>query len=177
MSSTPAIPHRIRWAVAQLDIRPADRVLEIGCGRGVAAALVCDRLTDGTFLGMDRSASAVKGAEARNSAHIAAGRARFALDAIEGADLSGDAPFDKVFAINVNLFWTRDPGHELDLIRGVLAADGALHLFYEAPSPDQLPQLGEKLAKTLTANDYTATSGLDAGGTVLEVVGHPGKAA
>jgi trans-aconitate methyltransferase len=36
-------------------VRPGERLLEIGCGSGVAAALVCARLDDGRLLAIDRS--------------------------------------------------------------------------------------------------------------------------
>ncbi|OZM75854.1 class I SAM-dependent methyltransferase [Pseudonocardia sp. MH-G8] len=52
------VPDRIRWAVDVLDPAGADRVLEIGCGPGVAAALVCPRLPAGWMLATDRSAVA-----------------------------------------------------------------------------------------------------------------------
>ena len=39
-----AVPDRLAWAVETMAIGPADRVLEIGCGRGVAVALICERL-------------------------------------------------------------------------------------------------------------------------------------
>lgn len=165
------IPHRLRWAVESLDVRPKDRILEIGGGRGVAAELVCQLLTDGKLVGLDSSASAVKGAEARNAEYVADGRAEFVLGTLEGAELAAAGPFDKVFAVNVNLFWTRDPAHELDLIRGALKPDGSLRLFYEPPSAEQVRSLDTRLTATLTANGFAVESTTDPTGTVLCVAG------
>jgi len=43
----PTIPARIRWAVDLMDVGPADNILEIGCGPGAGAELICQRLTGG----------------------------------------------------------------------------------------------------------------------------------
>src|SRR5687768_13815854 len=98
------IPPLIAWAVATLEFAPDDRLLEIGCGRGVAVALVCERLDSGTILAIDRSAVAIKAAEQRNATHVAAGKAAFRRAVFADADL-GDARFDRIFAIRVNFFW------------------------------------------------------------------------
>jgi hypothetical protein len=45
---------RLRSIVEQLNIRPDDRVLEIGCGHGVAATLVCERLEEGHLTAIDQ---------------------------------------------------------------------------------------------------------------------------
>ena len=58
-----------------LDVQPDDVVLEIGCGGGVAVALICDRLADGHILAVDRSATMIVRAQRRNSDCVAAGRA------------------------------------------------------------------------------------------------------
>ncbi len=41
------VPSRIAWALSVVAPAPDDRVVELGCGPGMAAALVCERLTGG----------------------------------------------------------------------------------------------------------------------------------
>src|SRR5919198_3852667 len=51
------VPERLAWAVEVLHVRPDDEILGIGGGPGVAAGLVCERLTGGgRLVGIDRSA-------------------------------------------------------------------------------------------------------------------------
>jgi hypothetical protein len=47
---------------------------------------------------------------------------------------SGDPRFDKVFAINVNLFWVQPDGLSCRSSRTVLRPGGRLYLFNEAPT-------------------------------------------
>jgi ubiquinone/menaquinone biosynthesis C-methylase UbiE len=53
------IPARIRWAVDVMDVQPNDSVLEIGCGPGAGAELICQRLSTGKLFAIDRSESGV----------------------------------------------------------------------------------------------------------------------
>src|SRR5919109_3459863 len=98
-----AVPERLRWAVELLDVAPDDELLEIGCGRGVAVELICAKLDRGKITAIDRSATMTAAAEQRNAEHVAAGRALIRTTDLAAADLPRGA-FDKVFAINVNLF-------------------------------------------------------------------------
>lgn len=101
----------------------------------MAAELILERLEDGQYTGVDRSAKALAAAASRTRRHVETGRARFVQAALADAEL--DERFDKVFAVNVNVFWLA-PEKELAAIRGLLASGGRLYLFYEPPSAAQL---------------------------------------
>ena len=64
-----------------------DCVLEIGCGHGVAATLICERLSEGRFTAIDRSKKMVDAAKRRNSQFVAAGVAEFLVGELEEIDL------------------------------------------------------------------------------------------
>ncbi len=129
---------RLRSIVEQLDIRPDDRVLEIGCGHGVAATLVCERLEGGHLTAIDRSAKMTRAATRRNAAYVEAGRAEFLVADLEDLDL-GDRRFDKIFAVRVGLFH-RDPERARGLAEGWLAPGGRLFVFYDGPPSPAAPQ-------------------------------------
>src|SRR3954454_9447026 len=95
---------RFVWAAGTLEVRPADRLLEVGCGHGVAVSLVCERLTTGTIAAIDRSPKMIEMATRRNRERLDAVRAVLEAVALEDADL-GDRRFEKVFAFNVAPFW------------------------------------------------------------------------
>ena len=150
-----AVPERVRWAVETLDVQPGDRVLEIGCGPGVAAALICERLVDGEMLGIDRSPLQIERSQRRNEACVASGRLRLA--AVELAELdAGEARFDKVFAIDVNVFWLGPAKKELAAVREALAPDGRLFLFYAPPGPERARQAVERVSAALRAEGFAA---------------------
>ena len=147
------VPERIRWAVETLAVEPGDRLLEIGGGPGVAASLVCERLHRGSLFLIDRSATAIERTRRRNPQHLASGR--LVLETVDLADFDpGKAKFDKVFAVNINVFWTSPATEELIRIRRALDHDGRLFLFYETPSAARARQAGARVADALQANGF-----------------------
>ncbi|PZG84049.1 hypothetical protein C1I97_34295 [Streptomyces sp. NTH33] len=169
-----AVPERIRQAIAALDVRPSDRLLEIGCGGGVAVALVCPLLTTGTITAVDRSATATSRAVRRNEDAVRNGRVRIATTAFTESGLTAaglsDRRFDKIFAINVNLFWTGPARAELALAADLLASGGALYAFYEPPG-DRLDELAEKVTGTFTAGGFSAE--VIRAASIVGIVGRP----
>ncbi|HET8949784.1 MAG TPA: class I SAM-dependent methyltransferase [Solirubrobacteraceae bacterium] len=123
---------RLRRIVEGLALRPSDRVLEIGCGHGVAATLVCERLDGGAYTAVDRSPKMVEAARRRNQEHVAAGRAEFLVMALEALEL-GERRFDVIFAARVGLFH-REPERARALAERWLAPGGRLHVDYDAPA-------------------------------------------
>ena len=86
----------LRAVVDELGIRPRDRVLEIGCGHGVAAAMVCERLDGGRLTAIDRSPKMGEAAARRNAAFVEQRKAEFPLAELEDLDL-GDRRIDLIF--------------------------------------------------------------------------------
>jgi ubiquinone/menaquinone biosynthesis C-methylase UbiE len=127
-----AMSERLRSVIEQLDIQPDDRVLEIGCGHGVAATLVCERLEGGRLTAVDRSPKMIEAATRRNRAYIESGRAEFLVAALEGLDL-GERRFDKVFAVRVRPFH-RDPNRARGFVERWLAPGGTVFSFFDNPS-------------------------------------------
>ena len=147
---------RLVWAVDVLAAEPTDRLLEIGCGPGVAVSLVCEKLDGGSITAIDRSAKMIETARKRNVDHVASGVASFQTASLDQADL-GDARFDKIFAINVGLFWRQRPVRELKILRDHLAPEGRLFLFHELPPGSTAPPIAGPLPAVLESGGFTVT--------------------
>ena len=120
---------RLRAMVEQLDIKPYDRVLEIGCGHGVAATFVCERLAGGHLTAVDRSPKMIEAARRRNAAWVDSGTAEFLVADLEALEL-GDRRFDKIFAVRVGLFH-REPERAHGIAERWLAPGGSVSSFYD----------------------------------------------
>ena len=116
---------RLRAVVDSLGLRPGERVLEIGCGHGVAAALIA-RGCGNPYLrrrplaedGRPRRGGATPGAE-------------FVTAELETLEL-GDRRFDVVLAVRVGLFH-REPERAHALAERWLAPGGRVHAVFDQP--------------------------------------------
>lgn len=148
----PVIPERIRWAVARLGLAGDERVLELGCGHGLAADLICRSLTTGRLTAVDRSPAMIRRASRRNAGHVADGMARFVVAPIAGLDLAGP-PADLVLAMDVNVFGGRCEA-ELDAVRRHMHPRGVLHLVHRPPAAGRVEVFSANLAGALPAAGF-----------------------
>jgi cyclopropane fatty-acyl-phospholipid synthase-like methyltransferase len=146
---------RQAWAVEQLDVQPRDRVLELGCGHGVAVSLICERLAGGMVVGVDRSPKMTAAATERNAEHVKDGRARIVTASLQDADL-GDATFDKVLALHFPPLDRGDAAAVLAKVRDHLARGGALYVVAAPLRADELQAMAEATAARLRANSFAA---------------------
>jgi SAM-dependent methyltransferase len=145
------VPPRLVSAVALVDPAPDARVLEVGCGRGVAAALLLERLSAGHYTGIDRSATATAATAARIADAIVAGRATVRTTAL--AD-HAPGPADVALAVNVNAFWTAPASCELAVLAAALGPGGTLHLVYGSDRGAPRTDVVDRLAGHLDAAGF-----------------------
>lgn len=126
MSQARISPRILRFVEA-LPLRDGLRVLEIGCGPGVAAREVARRVGRGFVLAIDRSERAIEIAKRGSADELAAGSLEFRCVKAEDFNLSeGEAPFDLAFAMRVGAFDGRHPEaglKSMQQLRRVLAPD------------------------------------------------------
>jgi ubiquinone/menaquinone biosynthesis C-methylase UbiE len=120
---------RARWTVDLLQIDPDDRVLELGCGPGVALEHVGRRLQSGVVVGIDHSLVMIKQAARRNREAIATGRVLLRLGGVEDVRVL-DGPFTKILSINVIQFMP-DLTLFFQLLRTKLAPGGSVGTTYQ----------------------------------------------
>ncbi len=120
---------RNAWAVSLLDVQHDDRVLEIGFGPGIAIKELSARAPEGYVCGLDHSALMVQQAARRNAEAVRRGQVDLRLGSVDELP-EFDAPFDKVLAVNVTLFWDR-PVEVLGNLRRVLTMGGRIALAFQ----------------------------------------------
>lgn len=132
MMKTP-ISNRLASIVDALPLFDGIRVLEIGCGPGVAAREISKRIGAGHILAIDRSKKAIDQATEGSKAEIKSGRLSFRLAKIEDFELQpGEKLFDIAFAVRVGALDGRHPEIEKEAkakIKKALKKNGKLFVY------------------------------------------------
>lgn len=124
---------RNSWVVSLLEVRPTDRVLEIGFGPGLAIAELAHRATQGHVYGVDHSEAMVHLARRRNHATIRAHRVELVHASVDQLPRF-DEPLDAILAVNSLGFWA-DPEERLHDLRRLLRPAGRIALATQPRCP------------------------------------------
>ena len=147
---------RSEWAVSLLDLKPTDRVLEIGFGPGVTIQMMSGIVSDGLILGLDHSAVMVRQASRRNRESISSGRVRLLHGSL--SDFPPDeGPFNRILDINTFQFW-KDPVDALKSLKPQLCPGGVIAIVHQPRKPgaedDDTARAGKKCAELLREAGY-----------------------
>jgi SAM-dependent methyltransferase len=158
------------WTIAQLNPQPADHILEVGFGPGVAIEELLKHVTGGLVAGVDFSETMVAKASRRNAEAIRAGRAVLRYGDAENLPFA-DASFDKAFSIHSIYFWPR-PMPVLRELQRVLRPGGLLVITMlprerwpanapgstlEYGTPECTPNYGGEVERMMLAAGFSAT--------------------
>lgn len=167
---------RNRWAVRLLDVQPTERVIELGCGPGVAIAALATRANRGLVVGVDHSPVMIRQAHGRNRAAVRAGRVRLIHTSVENLSIS-EGPFDAALAVNTVGMWP-DPTARLRELARLLRPGGRIALVSQPRCPGATAATSAaaatELAGLLTEAgfDHLRTDLLDLDPPVACVLGH-----
>jgi ubiquinone/menaquinone biosynthesis C-methylase UbiE len=126
---------RNSWVVSLLDVRPTDRVLEIGFGPGLAIVELGRRIGEaGHVYGTDHSDVMLGQAARRNKAAIRAGRITLARASVDQLPPALDGAFDAILAVNSLGFWPA-PTERLDELRRRLVPGGRIAIASQPRCP------------------------------------------
>ena len=114
------------WVTDLLEIKPNDKVLEVGFGPGVGIELLAKAIPAGEISGVDFSVEMVDQAIARNKQAIEKGRVNLRHGSVECLPYEGNS-FDKALAINSLQMWSH-PTTSLREMGRVLTTDGSIAL-------------------------------------------------
>ena len=142
------------WAAELLDVRPEDRVLELGFGPGIAIEAMSQRATRGVVVGVDHSEVMVRQATRRNASAVRAGRVDLRLGNAE--DLPAfDEPYDRILAVNSLMFWD-DPVARLEELRDLLRPGGRIAIAFQPRGPGSTDETTERAGREIAAHFATA---------------------
>ena len=158
MAHRPSNRRRNAWAVSLLDVRPEDRVLEIGFGPGLAIRELGRLARKGYVCGIDHSELMLRRAKRLNAEGLRRGVVDLRLGSVPEDLPAFDEPFDKILAVNAVLFWN-DTDARLAALRRLLRPGGLIAVAHQPRGPgasdETAAAMGREMAAALVRAGFT----------------------
>jgi ubiquinone/menaquinone biosynthesis C-methylase UbiE len=150
MRTRPSNRERNLRTLALLEIQSGDRVLEVGFGPGLAIERAAALARKGKVVGIDHSELMLRQARRRNAAAIANGTVELLRGSTDHLPLFS-VRFDKVFAVNVYMFWA-DPVASLTALRAVMNPGGTIALALQPRQQGATNEDARKVAERMAGS-------------------------
>ena len=121
-------------AISQLEIKPDDMILDVGCGAGNAVKIMSALTEKGKVCGVDHSSAMVKAARKLNRHALDSGKAEIQEASVDVLPYE-DETIDAVTAFETIQFWP-EIHKGLSEIKRVLKPDGRLLIVNRLPPTD-----------------------------------------
>ena len=158
MAHRPSNRRRNEWTIDLLDLEPTDRVLELGCGPGLALQACARQLREGHLVGVDHSPVMVRQARRRLACEIRSGRAEVRLGGIDDL-VADDCRYDRIYSVNVIQFLP-DMDVWFDLARQHLSGRGRVATTYQPrssrPTREQATAMAMQIEASMARAGFTA---------------------
>jgi SAM-dependent methyltransferase len=118
-------PNRV--AIEALELRPTDRVLELGFGPGWGLRTIAARIPDGQVFGVDQSDRMFRQATAMNQGAIAKGRVVLSKGPFSPLPWI-ESTFNKILLVNVAYFFDSN-GRDMSEVYRVLRSGGRVVIY------------------------------------------------
>ena len=159
-----------RWGLEAAEIRPRDKVLDVGCGGGKAIARILTR-TRREVAGVDHSPEAVETTRRLNRSAIASGRLRVLEGSVDHLPFRNGF-FNVVTAFETTYFWP-DLQAGLIEIRRVLSPGGRLVITNEVADREAAGRWAERLDMNVPDGRSLAALAHEAGFLTVDISIHP----
>lgn len=149
MASRPSNRERNRWTVRLLGLQSQYRVLEIGCGPGLALEACTKIVTNGLVVGFDHSDIMVAQAKKRLTKEIKNGKAKVILSSITDLTMNqSEEVYDRIYSLNVIQFCPDIDAVFSDLVN-CLSEDGMVATTYQPRSKDPTRENAIEMAERI----------------------------
>ncbi|WP_133965059.1 methyltransferase domain-containing protein [Eubacterium limosum] len=141
------------WALDKLDLKPTDKVLDVGCGGGAALKRLSGRIDGGKLYGIDYSEVSVEASKELNKADIERGKMEIHQGSVSKMPFE-DNLFDAIITVESYYFWP-DLEEDMREVFRVLKEGGTFMLIAEMYLNDDLDEHHIEMAKKFELRNLT----------------------